>query len=117
MSHLLLQFLHLQQDYEYNLELLDGRDAELERYDKDFDTMRQELAAKDTQISQLHAHLAKAESGLLHLHYHASDPRTSHITKLLLVRRYALGKQICLLCFCKHNMAARVISLRTTSLT
>lgn len=59
-----MQFLHLQQDYEYNLELLDGRDAELDRYDKDFDTIRQELAAKDSLISQLHARLAKAESGL-----------------------------------------------------
>ncbi|KAL3130258.1 Coiled-coil domain-containing protein 57 [Trebouxia sp. C0009 RCD-2024] len=56
------KFLHLQQDYEYNLELLDGRDAELERYDKDFDAMRQELAAKDGLIAELHACLAKAES-------------------------------------------------------
>ena len=65
---LLLQFLHLQQDYEYNLELLDGRDAELERYDKEFDAIGQELAAKDSLMTQLHARLAKAESGL-HLSY------------------------------------------------
>lgn len=61
---LLVQFLHLQQDYEYNLQLLDGRDAELERYDKEFDANAQELAAKNSLISQLHARLAKAESGL-----------------------------------------------------
>lgn len=61
---LLLQFLHLQQDYEYNLELLDGRDAELERYDKEHDAIGQELAAKDSLMTQLHACLAKAESGL-----------------------------------------------------
>ena len=58
-----LQFAHLQQDYEYNLELLDGRDAELERYDKEFDAIRQELVAHDGLISQLHARLGKAESG------------------------------------------------------
>ncbi|KAL0055812.1 hypothetical protein WJX82_004604 [Trebouxia sp. C0006] len=56
------KFLHLQQDYEYNLELLDGRDAELERYDKEFDAIRQELAAREHLISQLRTALAKAES-------------------------------------------------------
>ena len=61
-----LQFLHLQQDYEYNLELLDGRDAELEQYDKDFDAVRQELAGREGLISQLHTRLAKTESGLSH---------------------------------------------------
>lgn len=59
-----LQFLHLQQDYEYNLELLDGRDAELERYDKDFDAIRQELATRDQHIQQLSLGLAKAGSGV-----------------------------------------------------
>ena len=60
---LLLQFLHLRQDYEYNLELLDGRDAELERYDKHFDGIRQELAAKDKISNELRSSLAKAETG------------------------------------------------------
>ncbi len=56
--------MHLQQDYEYNLELLDGRDAELERYDKEFDAIRQELAAREHLVSQLRTALAKAESGI-----------------------------------------------------
>lgn len=56
--------MHLQQDYEYNLELLDGRDDELERYDKEFDAIRQELAAREHLISQLRTALAKAESGI-----------------------------------------------------
>ncbi|DBA74086.1 TPA: Coiled-coil domain-containing protein 57 [Trebouxia sp. C0004] len=56
------KFLHLQQDYEYNLELLDGRDAELERYDKEFDAIRQELAAREHLVCQLRTALAKAES-------------------------------------------------------
>ena len=58
-----LQFLHLKQDYEYNLELLDGRDAELERYDKEFDDLRREVAAKDAIIGQMRSSLAKSESG------------------------------------------------------
>jgi len=53
----------LQQDYEYNLELLDGRDAELERYDKEFEAVRQELAAREHLVSHLRTALAKAESG------------------------------------------------------
>ena len=63
MQRVHLQFLHLQQDYQYNLELLDGRDAELEQYDKNFDCSRQELAARDAVISQLRTGLAKADSG------------------------------------------------------
>lgn len=80
---LLVQFLHLQQDYEYNLQLLDGRDAELERYDKEFDTNTQELAAKTNLISQLHARLAKAESGLRCSRFQSPEPCPSLGTKLL----------------------------------
>ena len=58
-----LQFLHLKQDYEYNLELLDGRDAELERYDKEFDDVKREVVAKDVIIGQMRSRLAKSESG------------------------------------------------------
>ena len=71
------QFLHLQQDYEYNLELLDGRDAELERYDKEFDTIRRELAARDHLVSQLQTALAKAESGAATKPPHHSDSVSS----------------------------------------
>lgn len=72
-----IQFLHLQQDYEYNLELLDGRDAELERYDKEFDSIRRELAARDHLVSQLRTALAKAESGAATKLPHHSDSVSS----------------------------------------
>ena len=62
-----LQFFHLQQDYEYNLELLDGRDAELERYDKEFDAVKQELASKEQLVAQLRTALTQAESGAEHM--------------------------------------------------
>lgn len=116
LKELLLQFLHLQQDYEYNLELLDGRDAELERYDKDFDAMRQELAAKDDRISELHARLAKAESGLLPLHCHTSDPRTLRMTKLGGITNPEMSSATCFAC--QHHVAphdAILSSLRDMS--
>ena len=78
-KRLLLQFLHLQQDYEYNLELLDGRDAELERYDKEFDALGHQLAAKDSAISHMQARLAKADSGLHYYYLQASAPHFAHL--------------------------------------
>ncbi len=79
---LCIQFLHLQQDYEYNLELLDGRDAELERYDKEFDAIRQELAAREHLISQLRTALAKAESGIeIKLPCHALFISETHVAQ------------------------------------
>ena len=59
------QFLQLQQDYEYNLELLDGRDAELEKYDTDFDNLKHDLSARDQLVAQLRSKLAQADSGML----------------------------------------------------
>lgn len=58
-----LQFVQLQQDYDYNLELLDARDAELEKYDTDFEALRQELSARDQLVAQLRSGLAHADSG------------------------------------------------------
>lgn len=58
-----LQFHHLQQDYEYNLELLDGRDAELEQYDTQSAALKQELLAQEQLVAQLRSGLAHAGSG------------------------------------------------------
>ena len=58
-----LQFVQLQQDYEYNLELLDARDAELEKYDTDFEALKQELSGRDQLVAQLRSSLAHAHSG------------------------------------------------------
>lgn len=58
------QFLQLQQDYEYNLELLDGRDAELEKYDTDFEGLKHELSARNQLAAQLRSELAHADSGM-----------------------------------------------------
>ena len=58
------QFLQLQQDYEYNLELLDGRDAELEKYDTDFESLRHQLSARDQLVAELQSELAHADSGM-----------------------------------------------------
>ena len=58
-----VQFLHLQQDYEYNLELLDGRDAELEKYDAEHESLKLELSAQEQLVAQLRSALAQADSG------------------------------------------------------
>lgn len=58
-----MQFLHLHQDYEYNLELLDGRDAELEKYDANFEALKQDLQDRDQLVAQLQSGLAHADSG------------------------------------------------------
>lgn len=58
------QFLQLQQDYEYNLELLDGRDAELEKYDTDFEGLKHQLSARDQLVAELQSELAHADSGM-----------------------------------------------------
>ena len=58
-----LQLLLLHRDFEYNLKLLDGRDAELQRYDAQSSEMRAELAQRDGLISDMRLAVAQAESG------------------------------------------------------
>ena len=99
--------MHLQQDYEYNLELLDGRDAELERYDKEFDAIRQELAAREHVISQLRTALAKAESGIeTKLLFHEPFMSETPLAQQHPARSYsAVLPFSCLICRTSHQAA------------
>ena len=58
-----LQLLLLHRDFEYNLKLLDGRDAELQRYDAQFSELRAELVQREGLISEMRLAVAQAESG------------------------------------------------------
>ena len=58
-----LQLLLLHRDFEYNLKLLDGRDAELQRYDAQFSELRAELVQRDGLIAEMRLAVAQAESG------------------------------------------------------
>lgn len=62
-QHLQLQFEELKTDFQYNLQLLAERDAELEQADAAASTAAAELAAKSSNITQLQAQLAQAQSG------------------------------------------------------
>lgn len=57
------QFDELKGDFQYNLQLLAERDAELEQADSAASAAAAELAAKATAIAQLQAQLAQAQSG------------------------------------------------------
>lgn len=57
------QFEELKSDFQYNLQLLAERDAELEQADAAAGKAAAEHAAKATTISQLQAQLAQAQSG------------------------------------------------------
>lgn len=57
------QFDELKGDFQYNLQLLAERDAELEQADAAASASAAELAAKATAIAQLQAQLAQAQSG------------------------------------------------------
>ena len=54
----------LQADFEYNLEILDGRDAELEQYDIQFETLSKELAAQRCQAGKADAQLKHTQKGV-----------------------------------------------------
>ncbi|KAK9824627.1 hypothetical protein WJX72_011837 [[Myrmecia] bisecta] len=56
------KLLLLQQDFEYNLQLLDGRDEELERYDAEFANLGASLADKDRMLAEYRSALAELES-------------------------------------------------------
>lgn len=57
------QFDELKGDFQYNLQLLAERDAELEQADAAASSAAAELAAKSSTIAQLQSQLALAQSG------------------------------------------------------
>ena len=59
-----LQFEELKGDFQYNLQLLAERDAELEQADTAASTATADLAAKASTITQLQSQLAQAQSGM-----------------------------------------------------
>jgi chromosome segregation ATPase len=59
------QFEELKGDFQYNLQLLAERDAELEQADTSASSAIAELAAKANTITQLQSQLAQAQSGAL----------------------------------------------------
>ena len=54
--------LCLLQDFQYNLQLLEGRDNELDQYESALEDSRGALVEKERQISELHAKLADTSS-------------------------------------------------------
>jgi chromosome segregation ATPase len=57
------QFEELKGDFQYNLQLLAERDAELEQADTAASTAAAELTAQANTIAQLQSQLAQAQSG------------------------------------------------------
>jgi chromosome segregation ATPase len=66
-QHLQSQFEELKGDFQYNLQLLAERDAELEQADTAASSAAAELAAKANTVTQLQSQLAQAQSGTSHL--------------------------------------------------
>lgn len=62
-QQLQLQFEELKGDFQYNLQLLAERDAELEQADTAASSAAAELATKANTITQLQSQLAQAQSG------------------------------------------------------
>ena len=62
-AQLQVQFEEIKSDFQYNLQLLAERDAELEQADAAAAANAAELAAKTSALNQLQAHLATAQSG------------------------------------------------------
>jgi hypothetical protein len=58
-----LQFNQLRADFEYNLQLLEDRDAELAQYDSNAALQAAAAADKDRQLSEMQAALQHALSG------------------------------------------------------
>lgn len=59
-----LHFEELKGDFQYNLQLLAERDAELEQADTAASSAAADLAAKASTIMQLQSQLAQAQSGM-----------------------------------------------------
>ena len=51
----------IQEDFQYNLNLIDDRDAELLEIEEKFENIRKILKQKDTEISELRATIASLE--------------------------------------------------------
>ena len=66
------RFLQLQQDFKYNLELLDGRDAELVQYEAEVQELQSGLEQQECLVEELQSSLTKAQTGAkvctTHLH-------------------------------------------------
>ena len=57
------RFLQLQQDFAYNLQLLDGRDAELAQYDAEVASLAADSEAKVQLAEQMRAAAVPAQAG------------------------------------------------------
>ncbi len=57
------RFLQLRQDFEYNLQLLDGRDAELMQYEAEVEGLQSGLEQQGCLVEELQASLSKAQTG------------------------------------------------------
>ncbi|EIE22162.1 hypothetical protein COCSUDRAFT_55861 [Coccomyxa subellipsoidea C-169] len=58
------RFLQLRQDFEYNLQLLDGRDAELMQYEAEVEGLQSGLEQQGCLVEELQASLSKAQTDL-----------------------------------------------------
>ncbi|KAF0694024.1 Aste57867_15064 [Aphanomyces stellatus] len=58
------KFYKLQEDFKYNLKLLEGRDEELAMYDSNFATLKIVVRDRESEISELKIQLADAQSDL-----------------------------------------------------
>ncbi|DAZ96512.1 TPA: LOW QUALITY PROTEIN: hypothetical protein N0F65_008063, partial [Lagenidium giganteum] len=58
------KFNKLQEDFKYNLKLLEGRDEELSMYDTNFASLKTMLRDREAEISELKAHMADLQVDL-----------------------------------------------------
>ncbi|KAH9095023.1 hypothetical protein LEN26_017976 [Aphanomyces euteiches] len=58
------KFYKLQEDFKYNLKLLEGRDEELAMYDSNFATLKMVVRDRESEISNLKIQLADVQSDL-----------------------------------------------------
>ena len=54
----------IRQDFRFNLDVIDERDAELERYDKAFDNVKQVVMLRDAEIRELKIEIQKLRDKL-----------------------------------------------------
>jgi hypothetical protein len=58
------QLLQLQSDFQYNLQLLDSRDAELDQYDEKIAVATEQLQLKSCEVEAARAKAIEAQQGL-----------------------------------------------------
>ncbi len=68
------KFLQLQRDFAYNLQLLDGRDAELVQYDAEAAGLAADADAKTQLAEQMRAAAAHAQAGARAATMHSDAP-------------------------------------------